>query len=313
MYGAACLSTKPWIYPLQGFNPFKATGRRFLFRNTLCFKKASFFAPKNAWKQAGFIGSRQAYLFRKKFQEGKPFCAKNAWKEAGPASVGSAHKRPQPSSEVLGKGLALFFPPNNGFPLCKDSSHDPLGFLNYTRPHGLALFFHHYPLQGFNPCPMTPLRNNPPQSLAQPMRQAYDNWQEVPWHKRKKPKKASLFAAKLSTTQERKGLQAQPGQFPAITRLQKLSAAQEATFARRVPPPTRGRFPLLPVCKSYQLCARPSPGPLQSISIDKGQYCPRTTPSGCTAVIACLFYCSPGICPQRGSHPTFGWGDTSAA
>ena len=40
------------IYPLQGFNPFKATLR---------FKKASFFAPKNAWKLAGFIGSRQAY------------------------------------------------------------------------------------------------------------------------------------------------------------------------------------------------------------------------------------------------------------
>ena len=85
-------------------------------------------------------------LFRKKFQEGKPFCAKkNAWKEAGSASVGSAHKRPQPS----GKGLALFFP-RNGFPLCKDLSpleewlakDDPLGFLNYPRPHGLALFFH---------------------------------------------------------------------------------------------------------------------------------------------------------------------------
>ena len=93
---------------------------------------------------------RRLTLFRKKFQEGKPFCAKNAWKEAGSASVGSAHKRPQPSSEVLGKGLALFFPPNNGFPLCKDFSpleewlakDDPLGFLNYPRPHGLALFFH---------------------------------------------------------------------------------------------------------------------------------------------------------------------------
>ena len=72
-------------------------------------------------------------LFRKKFQEGKPFCAKNAWKEAGSASGGSAHKPTQNSSEVLGKGLALFFPPNNGFPLCKDLSHDPLGFLNY--PH----------------------------------------------------------------------------------------------------------------------------------------------------------------------------------
>ena len=164
--GAACLSTKPWIYPLQGFNPFKATGRRFLFRNTLRFKKASFFAPKNAWKQAGFTGSRQAYYWQEapshkhavslEIEEGKPFCAKNAWKEAGSASVGSAHKQPQPSSEVLGKGLALFFPPNNGFPLCKDLSHDHLGFLNYTRPHGLGLFSTKpwiYPLQGFNPCP----------------------------------------------------------------------------------------------------------------------------------------------------------------
>ena len=78
-------------------------------------------------------------LFRKKFQEGKPFCAKNAWKEAGSASVGSAHKRPQPSSEVLGKGLALFFPPNSGFPLCKDLS--PL-----EEWHGLALFFHGFTL-----------------------------------------------------------------------------------------------------------------------------------------------------------------------
>ena len=53
---------------------------------------------------------------------------------------------------------------------------------------------------------MTPLRNNPPQSLAQPMKQAYDYWQEVPWHKRKKPKKASLFAAKIISN-ARKDLQ----------------------------------------------------------------------------------------------------------
>ena len=242
-------------------------------------------------------------LFRKKFQEGKPFCAKNAWKEAGSASVGSAHKRPQPSSEVLGKGLALFFPPNNGFPLCKDLSpleewlakDDPLGFLNYPRPHGLALFFHGFTL----------LRNNPPQSLAQPTRQAYDYWQEVPLHKRKKPKKASLLAAKVSN-------------IPAITRMQKLSAAQEATFARRVPPPTRGRFPLLPVCKSYQQCARPTAGPSSEVLgyiylLIKGSTAPEPPLAVGRRVIACLFYCSPGICPQRGSHPTFGWGDTSAA
>ena len=77
---------------------------------------------------------------------------------------------------------------------------------------------------------MTPLRNNPPQSLAQPMRQAYDYWQEVPWHKRKKPKNASLFAAKVINN-ARKDLQA---------------------CAWRVPPPSRGSSPLLPVCKSYQ-------------------------------------------------------------
>ena len=48
----------------------------------------------------------------------------------------------------------------------------------------------------------------------------------------------------------------QPGQVPHITRMQKLSAAQErirkAPCAWRVPPPSRGRSPLLPVCKSYQ-------------------------------------------------------------
>ena len=174
--------------------------------------------------------------------------------------------------------------------------------------------------------PEMTLRNNPPQSLAQPMRQAYDYWQEVPWHKRKKPKKASLFAAKLSTTQERickapcalACTPPQPGQFPAITRTQKLSAAQEATFARRVPPPTRGRFPLLPVCKSYQQCARPLSGPSSEVLgyiylLIKGSTAPKPPLAVGRQVIACLFYCSPGICPQRGSHPTFGWGDTSAA
>ena len=172
---------------------------------------------------------------------------------------------------------------------------------------------------------VTPLRNNPPQSLAQPMRQAYDYWQEVPWHKRKKPKNASLFAAKVINN-ARKDLQAcawrvpppQPGQFPAITRMQKLSAAQEATFARRVPPPTRGRFPLLPVCKSYQQCARPTAGPSSEVLgyiylLIKGSTAPEPPLAVGRQVIACLFYCSPGICPQRGSHPTFGWGDTSAA
>ena len=143
---------------------------------------------------------------------------------------------------------------------------------------------------------MTPLRNNPPQSLAQPMRQAYDYWQEVPWPKRKKLKKASFFAAKVINN-ARKDLQGslslactppQPGQFPAITRMQKLSAAQEATFARRVPPPHAGQVPaitrmqkLSTVRKTH--CRALFKGFRVYISIDKGQYCPRTTPSGWTA------------------------------
>ena len=142
---------------------------------------------------------------------------------------------------------------------------------------------------------MTPLRNNPPQSLAQPMRQAYDYWQEVPWHKRKKPKKASLFAAKLINA--RKDLQ--------------------GSLCLACTPPSRGSSPLLPICKSYQqrkkrpsrgVCPPPHAGQVPAItrmqklstvrethcralfrgfrvyiSIDKGQYCPRTTPSGWTA------------------------------
>ena len=79
---------------------------------------------------------------------------------------------------------------------------------------------------------MTPLQNNPPQSLAQPMRQAYDYWQEVPCHKRKKPKKASL---KLSTTQER---------------------ICKAPCAWRAPPPSRGSSPLLPVSGASWLVSR---------------------------------------------------------
>ena len=143
---------------------------------------------------------------------------------------------------------------------------------------------------------MTPLRNNPPQSLAQPMKQAYDYWQEVPWHKRKKPKNASLFAAKIISN-ARKDLQGslclactppQPGQFPAITRMQKLSAAQEATFAQRVPPPHAGQVPAITrMQKLSTLHETPLRALLRGfrvyISIDKGQYCPRTTPSGWTA------------------------------
>ena len=170
---------------------------------------------------------------------------------------------------------------------------------------------------------MTPLRNNPPQSLAQPMKQAYDYWQEVPWHKRKKPKKASLFAAKIISN-ARKDLQGSlclactppAGAVPRYYPYAKV--IQEATFARRVPPPTRGRFPLLPVCKSYQQCTRPLSGPSSEVLgyiylLIKGSTAPEPPLAVGRQVIACLFYCSPGICPQRGSHPTFGWGDTSAA
>ena len=33
----------------------------------------------------------------------------------------------------------------------------------------------------------------------------------------------------------------------------------KSPFAQRAPPPSRGRFPLLPVCKSYQQCTKPPP------------------------------------------------------
>ena len=173
---------------------------------------------------------------------------------------------------------------------------------------------------------MTPLRNNPPQSLAQPMKQAYDYWQEVPWHKRKKPKKASLFSAKIISN-ARKDLQGslclactppQPGQFPAITRSKSYQRRKKRPSRGVYPPPTRGRFPLLPVCKSYQQCTRPLSGPSSEVLgyiylLIKGSTAPEPPLAVGRQVIACLFYCSPGICPQRGSHPTFGWGDTSAA
>ena len=55
----------------------------------------------------------------------------------------------------------------------------------------------------------------------------------------------------------------QPGQVPAITRMQKLSAVQEATykksFCAACTPPQPGQVPLLPVCKSYQQCTKPPP------------------------------------------------------
>ena len=167
---------------------------------------------------------------------------------------------------------------------------------------------------------MTPLQNNPPQSLAQPMRQAYDYWQEVPCHKRKK-----LFAAKLSTTQERICKAPCAWRVPPPSRGSSPLLPVCKSYQRRkkrplrgVYPPTRGTFPLLPVCKSYQQCARPLSGPSSEVLgyiylLIKGSTAPEPPLAVGRQVIACLFYCSPGICPQRGSHPTFGWGDTSAA
>ena len=71
---------------------------------------------------------------------------------------------PSPHRRFLGKGLALFFPPNNGFPLCKDLSpfeewlakDDPLGFLNYPALMDWLCFSTKpwiCPLQEFNPRP----------------------------------------------------------------------------------------------------------------------------------------------------------------
>ena len=172
---------------------------------------------------------------------------------------------------------------------------------------------------------MTPLRNNPPQSLAQPMRQAYDYWQEVPWHKRKKPKNANLFAAKVINN-ARKDLQAcawrvpppSRGSSPLLPVCKSYQQRKKRPSRGVYPPPTRGRFPLLPVCKSYQQCARPTAGPSSEVLgyiylLIKGSTAPEPPLAVGRQIIACLFYCSPGICPQRGSHPTFGWGDTSAA
>ena len=140
------------------------------------------------------------------------------------------------------------------------------------------------------------MQNNPPQSLAQPMRQAYDYWQEVPSTNARNRRKQAFL---LQNYQQRK---------KGSARLLVLGV---------YPPPGRGSSPLLPVCKSYQRRKkRPSRSvyppphagqvpaitrmqklstvretPLRAlfrgfrvyISIDKGQYCPRTTPSGWTA------------------------------
>ena len=172
---------------------------------------------------------------------------------------------------------------------------------------------------------MTLLRNNPPQSLAQPMRQAYDYWQEVAWHKRKNRRKQAFL---LQNYQQRKKGSARLlvlGVYPPPSRgsspllpVCKSYQQRKKRPSRGVypPPPTRGRFPLLPVRKSYQRRKkRPSRGVyppprgavpaitrMQKLStvrethcralfrgfrvyifIDKGQYCPRTTPSGWTA------------------------------
>ena len=128
---------------------------------------------------------------------------------------------------------------------------------------------------------------------------------------------------KLSTTQERicvLGVYPPPsrGSSPLLPVCKSYQQRKKRPSRGVCPPPTRDRFPLLPVCKSYQQCARPTAGPSSEVLgyiylLIKGSTAPEPPLAVGRQVIACLFYCSPGICPQRGSHPTFGWGDTSAA
>ena len=108
------------------------------------------------------------------------------------------------------------------------------------------------------------------------------------------------------------------GAVPRYYPYAKVISSARSDLRAACAPPTRGRFPLLPVCKSYQQCARPTAGPSSEVLgyiylLIKGSTAPEPPLAVGRQVIACLFYCSPGICPQRGSHPTFGWGDTSAA
>ena len=151
------------------------------------------------------------------------------------------------------------------------------------------------------------------------MRQAYDYWQEVPWHKRKKPKKASFFAAKvIKAPCAWRVTPPSRGSSPLLPVCKSYQQRKKRPSRGVYPPPTRGRFPLLPVCKSYQQCARPTAGLFSEVLgyiylLIKGSTAPEPPLAVGRQVIACLFYCSPCICPQRGSHPTFGWGDTSAA
>ena len=143
---------------------------------------------------------------------------------------------------------------------------------------------------------MTPLRNNPPQSLAQPMRQAYDYWQEVPWHKRKKPKNASLFAAKVINN-ARKDLQGSlclactpppAGAVPRYYPYAKVISSARSDLRAACTPPHAGQVPAITRMQKLSTvrethCRALFRGFRVYISIDKGQYCPRTTPSGWTA------------------------------
>ena len=136
---------------------------------------------------------------------------------------------------------------------------------------------------------MTPLRNNPPQS--QPMRQAYDYWQEVHLAQTQETEESKLFCWK---SQERickapcawRVPPPPAGAVPRYYPYAKVISSARSDLRAACTPPHAGRFPLLPVCKSYQQCARPTAGPSSEVLgyiylLIKG--CPRTTPSGWTA------------------------------
>ena len=153
-------------------------------------------------------------------------------------------------------------------------------------------------------------------SLAQPVRQARDDWQELPWlnpamrqaydYWQEVPWPSVLTRVqKLPTTQERicvLGVYPSPaGAVPRYYPYAKVISSEKSPFAQRVPPPSRGRSPLLPVCKSYQQCARPTAGPSSEVLgyiylLIQGSTAPEPPLAVGRQVIACLFYCSPGIC-----------------
>ena len=219
--------------------------------------------------------------------------------------------------------------PRNRTPFCFGRNRAPV-----AQPMRQAYYWQELPLQ--KTCCFA--RTRPPKELYvicfQPMRQAYDYWQEVPWRKRKKledSKQNAWQEAGSGILPARKDLQASlclactpPSRgssplLPVCKSYQQCKKRPAKTpFARRVPPPSRGRSPLLPVCKSYQQCTRPTAGPSSEVLgyiylLIQGSTAPEPPLAVGRQVIACLFSCNPGKCSQRGNHPTFGWGDTSAA